>query len=163
MSSLFFNWSSNSSSKFENSTLVEVPDSCPDLKGRATSGFRPKLHSRAESLSLEILDISRAVGRACLNIPKIGRLSLEMGRESLDIPKFGRESLDMGRESLDIPYKTPSGMKEKIICDICFWIGFALLKAYEQLCLSGMCQRGCSNQVLSNSILVSNCQQWPRS
>ena len=49
----------------------------------AASGFRPNLHSRAESLSLESLDMSRAVGR-----------------ESLDIPKFGRKSLDMGRKSL---------------------------------------------------------------
>ena len=64
---------------------VEFPDSCPDFKGRATSGFRPKLHSRAESLTLESLDMSRAVSR-----------------ESLDIPKFGCESLEMGRESLDM-------------------------------------------------------------
>ena len=64
-------------------TRVETPDSCPDFKSRATSGFRPKLHSRAESLSLENLDMSCAVVR-----------------KSLDIPKFGRESLDMGREIL---------------------------------------------------------------
>ena len=82
---------------------VEVPDSCPDFMGRATSGFRPKLHSRAESMSLESLDMSRAVGRLSLDIPKFGRESLDMGRESLDIPKFGRKSLDLGRESLDIP------------------------------------------------------------
>ena len=70
-------------------------------KGRAASGFRPKLHSRAESSSLESLDMSRAVGRESLNIPKFGRESLDMGRENLDnIPKFGHESLDMGRESL---------------------------------------------------------------
>ena len=31
-------------------TRVKVPDSCPDFKGRATSGFKPKFHSRAESL-----------------------------------------------------------------------------------------------------------------
>ena len=62
-------------------------------KGRTASGFRPKLHSRAESLSLESLDMSRTVGRKSLDIPKFGR-------ENLDIPKFGRESLDMGRESL---------------------------------------------------------------
>ena len=49
------------------------------------SGFEPKLHSRVESLSLECLDMSRAV---------------DMNRESLDIPKFGREKLDMGRENL---------------------------------------------------------------
>ena len=72
-------------------------------KGRAASGFRPKLHSRAESLSLESLDLSRAVSRANLDISKFGRESLDNIRESLDIPKFGRESLDMGRESLDIP------------------------------------------------------------
>ena len=72
-------------------------------KGRAASGFRPKLHSRAASLSLESLDMSRFVGRENLDIPKFGRKSLDMGRESLDIPKFGRESLDMGRKSLDIP------------------------------------------------------------
>ena len=53
-------------------------------KGCAVSGFRPKLHSRAESLSLESLDMSR-----------------DVGREGLDIPKFGRESLDMGRKSRD--------------------------------------------------------------
>ena len=157
MSSLVFIWSSNSSSKFENSTLVEVPDSCPDFKGRATSGFRPKLHSRAESLSLEILDMSRAVGRKCLNIPKFGRESLEMGRESLDIPKFGRESLDMGRESLDIPYKSPSGMKEKLCVIFVFESVLLFLKRMNNY----VC-RECSNQVLSNSILVSNCQQWPR-
>ena len=67
-----------------------VPDSCPDFKGRATSGFRPNLQSRAESLSL---DMSSAVGRESLDIPKFGR-------ESLDIPRFGDQSLDMGRESL---------------------------------------------------------------
>ena len=61
-----------------------------------------KLHSRAESLSLESLDMSRAVDRESLDIPKFGRISLDMGRESLDIPKFVRESLDMGRESLDL-------------------------------------------------------------
>ena len=63
-------------------------------KGRAASGFRPKLHSRA-------------VGRESLNIPKFGRESLNMGRESLDIPKFGRESLDMGRESLCPDFRDP--------------------------------------------------------
>ena len=50
------------------------------------SGFRPKLHSRAESLSLESLDMRSG---------KFGRESC-MGRESLGIPKFGRESLDIG-------------------------------------------------------------------
>ena len=84
-------------------TRLEVPDSCPDFKGRAISGFRPNLHSRAESLSLKSLDMSRAVGRESLDISKFGREILDMGRESLDIPKFGRESLDMGRKSLDIP------------------------------------------------------------
>ena len=62
-------------------TLVEVPDSCPDFKGRATSGFRPNLHSRAESLSLENLDMSRAVGRENLNISKFGRESLDLNYE----------------------------------------------------------------------------------
>ena len=79
---------------------VENPDSCPDFKGRAKSEFRPKLNSRVESLSLESLVMSRAVGRESLEIPKIGRESLDMGRKSLDIPKFGRQSLDMSRESL---------------------------------------------------------------
>ena len=50
---------------------VEVPDSCPDFKGRAISGFRPELHSRAESLSLESLEMSRAVGRENLDIPSL--------------------------------------------------------------------------------------------
>ena len=76
---------------------VEVPDSCPDFKSRATSGFRPKLHSRAESLSLESLDMSRAVGR-----------------ESLDIPKFGRECLEMGRESL-YPWTTSLPERHNVI------------------------------------------------
>ena len=72
-------------------------------KGRAASGFRPTLPSRAESLSLESLDMSCAVGRESLDIPKFGRESLDMDRESLGVPKFGRESLDMGRKSLVIP------------------------------------------------------------
>ena len=83
-------------------------------KGRAASGFRPKLHSRAESLSLESLDMSRAVGRESLDIPKLGgesldmgRESLDMGRKSLDIPNFGRESLDIGRKSLDTDFGDP--------------------------------------------------------
>ena len=78
-------------------------------KCRAASGFRPKLHSRAESLSLESLDMSRFVGRESLDIPKFGRKSLDMGRESLDIPKLGRESLDIlkfGCESLDMGHKS---------------------------------------------------------
>ena len=50
---------------------VEVPDSCPDFEGRAASRFRPKLHNRAESLSLESLDMIRAVGRESLDIPKL--------------------------------------------------------------------------------------------
>ena len=82
---------------------VEFSDSCPDLKGRATSGFRPKLHSRAESLSLESLDMSRDVGRESLDLPTFGRESLDMGRKKLDIPKFGRDSLEIGRKSLEIP------------------------------------------------------------
>ena len=32
--------------------------------GRAASGFRPKLQTRAENLSLEGLDMSRAMDRA---------------------------------------------------------------------------------------------------
>ena len=47
---------------------VEVPDSCTDFKGRATTGFRPKLHSRTESLSMENLDMSRAVGCESLDM-----------------------------------------------------------------------------------------------
>ena len=81
-------------------TRVEVPNSCSDFKDSATSGFRPKVHSRTESLSLEILDMNRNVGRESLDIPKIGHESLDMGRGILDIPKFGRLSLDMGPESL---------------------------------------------------------------
>ena len=72
-------------------------------KGRAASGFRSKLHSRAESLSLKSLDMSRAVGRESLDIPNFGHESLDIGRESLNIQKFGRESLDMVRKSLVIP------------------------------------------------------------
>ena len=99
------------------------------VKGRAASGFRSKLHSRAASLSLECLDMSRAVGRESLYIPKLGPHSLVMSRakgratsrfrpklhsrteslnlESLDIPKLGRENLDMGRESLDTDFRDP--------------------------------------------------------
>ena len=51
-------------------------------------------------MSLESLDMSHAVGRESLDIPKFGRESMDMGRESLDIQKFGRESLDMGRENM---------------------------------------------------------------
>ena len=58
------------------------------------------MHSRAESLSLQSLDMSRAVGRESLDIQKFGRKNLEMGREKLDIQKFGRQSLDMRPESL---------------------------------------------------------------
>ena len=98
-------------------------------KGRAASGFRPKLHSRAESLSLECLEMSRAVGRVSLYLPKLSRESLVKSRakgraasgfrpklhsrteslnlESLDIPKFGRENLDMGRKSLDTDFRDP--------------------------------------------------------
>ena len=54
-----------------NATRVEVPDSCPDFEGRAASGCRPKLHIRAESLSLESLDMNRAVGRESLHIPNM--------------------------------------------------------------------------------------------
>ena len=77
-----------------------VADSCIDFEGRTASGFRPKLHSRAESLSLENLEMSLAVGSESLEIPKFGRENLEMGHESPDISKFVCESLDMGRESL---------------------------------------------------------------
>ena len=87
---------------------VEVPDSYPGVVGSAASKFRPKLHSRARSLSLESLAMSRAVGcRDSLDIPKICRESLDtpkICRESLDIPKICRESLDMPkicRESLE--------------------------------------------------------------
>ena len=68
---------------------VEVPDSCPDFKGRATSGLRPEVHSRAESLSLESLDMSRAVGRE----------SLDMGRES-PCPEFCDPCLDFRNQIL---------------------------------------------------------------
>ena len=76
-------------------------------KGRAASGFRPKLHSRTESLSLESLDMSHAMGRKSLDLPNFDCESLDMGRESLDIPKFGRESLDIGCESLDTDFRNP--------------------------------------------------------
>ena len=84
-------------------------------KGRTSSGFRLKLHSRADSLSLESLDIrsgkhgqeSRAVVRESLDIPKTGRESLDMGRESLDILKLGGESLIIGRESLCPDFRDP--------------------------------------------------------
>ena len=46
------------------------------LNGRAISGYRPSLHSCAESLSLDCLDMSSAVGRECLDIPIFGRESL---------------------------------------------------------------------------------------
>ena len=94
-------------------------------KGRAASGFRPKLHSRTESLSLESLDMSRAVGRESLNIPKFGRESLDMGGENLDIRKFGRQSLDMGRESLCPNVRDPfQDFRDQILvcadfCDPC--------------------------------------------
>ena len=105
-------------------------------RSRATSGFRPKLHSRAESLSLESLDIrsgksghesrqghaasgfrpklhSRAESLSLQSLDMsrvVGRESLDMpkfGRESLDITKFDRESLDMGHKSLDIDFRDP--------------------------------------------------------
>ena len=38
---------------------VDVPGSCPDFVGRTASAFRPKLHSRNESLSLESPDMGR--------------------------------------------------------------------------------------------------------
>ena len=60
-------------------TGVEIPDSCPDFKGRDTSGIRPKL--------------SRAVGHESVYIPKFGRDSLNMGRERLDIPNMSRNVL----------------------------------------------------------------------
>ena len=79
---------------------VEVPHPCPDFEGRAASGFRPKLHSRAESLRLKSLDMSRPVCRKSMDIPKFGRESLDMCRQSLDIPKFGhRLSRPMSRLS----------------------------------------------------------------
>ena len=78
------------------------------FKGRATSGFRPKLHSCAEILSLERLDMRSAVGREGLDDPTFGRESPDMGRESLDMPKVGRKCLDMGRESMCPDF-----------CDIC--------------------------------------------
>ena len=86
-------------------TRVEVPDSCSDFKVRPTSGFRPKLHSRAASLRPESLDMSRAVGCESLDIPKFVRESLDMGRESLDIPNSGRERLDTGRAVSGVVWK----------------------------------------------------------
>ena len=40
-------------------------------KGRNASGFRPKLHSRAEKLSLDRSDMSRAVGGKNLDMPRL--------------------------------------------------------------------------------------------
>ena len=62
-------------------------------RGRAASGFRPKLQRRAESLSLESLDMSCAVDHESLDIPKFHE-SLDMVRKNLDIRKLGRKSLD---------------------------------------------------------------------
>ena len=67
-------------------SLVEVPDLFPDFEGRATSGYRPQFQSRAESLSLEILDtrfgsldVSRAKGRVTSGF----RLKLHSRADSL--------------------------------------------------------------------------------
>ena len=49
--------------------------------------FRSKLHSHAEILSMESLELSCAVVRE----------GLDMARKSLDKPIFGGERLDMGR------------------------------------------------------------------
>ena len=55
-------------------------------KGRAASAFRPKLHSRAESLSLESLDMSRHKGRAASGFrPKLHSRAESLSLESLDI------------------------------------------------------------------------------
>ena len=54
-------------------------------KGRAEFGFRPKLHSRAESLSLESLDMSRAKGSATSGFrPKLHSRAESLSLESLD-------------------------------------------------------------------------------
>ena len=67
-------------------------NSCPDFVVRAASKFSPNLHSRTGSLSLVSLDMSRAVSRHSLDMPKTCRGSL-MGHGSLDIPKTGRKNL----------------------------------------------------------------------
>ena len=59
--------------------------------------MQTQIASRAESLRLESLDVSRTVGRESLDTPKFGRKSLDMGRQITEIPKFGRHNLNMGR------------------------------------------------------------------
>ena len=71
-------------------------------KRRAASGFRPKLHSRAERLSpqsldirSESLDLSRAKGRAASGFrPKLHSRAKSLSLQSLDIrcEKSGHES-----------------------------------------------------------------------
>ena len=39
--------------------------------------------------------MSRIVGRDILDLPKVGRESLDMGRKIMDISKNGRENLDI--------------------------------------------------------------------
>ena len=56
------------------------------VKGQAASGFRHKLHSRAESLSLEYLDMSHAKSRAASGFRfKMQSRAEKMSLENLDI------------------------------------------------------------------------------
>ena len=79
---------------------VEVPDSCPVFVGRTASGFTSKLQIRAESLSLESLDISRAVGR-----------------ESVDMTKFGRESLSKNLDTLFPDFRDFMSMLSRLMSE----------------------------------------------
>ena len=79
------------------------------VKGRAASGFRPKLQIRAESLSLECLDKksgmsgkNRAKGRAASRFkPKMHNRDENLNVESLDIRsgKSGLESRQWSRRT----------------------------------------------------------------
>ena len=62
-------------------------------KGRAASGFRPKLHSRAESLSLESLDIKSG---------KSGQESRQGSRRLRFRPKLRSRAESLSLECLDI-------------------------------------------------------------
>ena len=57
---------------------LKILDMSPAM-GRPASEFRPKLHSGAKSLSLESLDMNRAMCRESLDIPKLGHEILIMG------------------------------------------------------------------------------------
>ena len=69
----------------------------PRLCGSHRIRIQSEIASRAKSLRLKSLDMSRTVGRGSLDTPKFGRKSLDMGRQIAEIPKFGRHNLNMGR------------------------------------------------------------------